>query len=63
MRPLPIVPLLIGMVATVAHCQQTARIVKYHANDIMNVRAKIRYTTLIELPDTEKILEAAMWLG
>jgi type IV secretion system protein VirB9 len=59
MRPLPIVPLLIGMVATVAHCQQTARIVKYHANDIVNVRAKMRYTTLIELPDTEKILEVA----
>src|ERR1700743_3995291 len=55
----PIFPLLLGLVATVAHGQRTARIVKYHANDIVNVRAKMRYTTLIELPSTEKILEVA----
>jgi type IV secretion system protein VirB9 len=59
MRPSPIVPLLLGLAATVAHGQQTARIVKYHANDIVSVRAKMRYTTLIELPGTEKILEVA----
>jgi type IV secretion system protein VirB9 len=34
-------------------------VVKYHANDIVSVRAKIRYTTLIQLPATEKILEVA----
>ena len=33
--------------------------VKYHANDIVSVRAKMRYTTLIQLPSTEKILEVA----
>jgi len=55
----PIFPLLLGLVATVAHGQQSARVVKYHANDIVNVRAKMRYTTLIELPSTEKILEVA----
>ena len=59
MRPSPIVPLLLGLAATVAHGQQSARIVKYHANDIVNVHAKMRYTTLIELPSTEKILEVA----
>jgi type IV secretion system protein VirB9 len=59
MRPSPIVPLLLGLAATVAHCQQSARIVKYHANDIVSVRAKMRYTTLIQLPATEKILEVA----
>jgi type IV secretion system protein VirB9 len=60
MRPSPIVPLLLGLAATVAHGQQTtARLVKYHANDIVNVRAKMRYTTLIELPPTEKIMEVA----
>jgi type IV secretion system protein VirB9 len=60
MRPSPIVPLLLGLAATVAHGQQTtARIVKYHANDIVSVRAKMRYTTLIQLPATEKILEVA----
>ena len=55
----PIFPLVLGLVATVAHGQQSARIVKYHANDIVNVRAKMRYTTLIQLPATEKILEVA----
>jgi len=39
--------------------QQTTRVVKYHANDIISVRAKMRYTTLIQLPATEKILEVA----
>ena len=53
------VPLLLGLAATVAHGQQSARIVKYHANDIVSVRAKMRYTTLIQLPLTEKILEVA----
>jgi type IV secretion system protein VirB9 len=55
----PIVPLLLGLAATVAHGQQTARLVKYHANDIVSVRARMRYTTLIELPATEKILQVA----
>jgi type IV secretion system protein VirB9 len=55
----PIVPLLLGLAATVAHGQQTARLVKYHANDIVSVRAKMRYTTLVQLPSTEKILEVA----
>jgi type IV secretion system protein VirB9 len=59
MRPSPIVPLLLGLAATVAHGQQSARLVKYHANDIVSVRAKMRYTTLIELPASEKILEVA----
>ena len=59
MRPSPIIPLLLGLAATVAHGQQTARLVKYHANDIVSVRAKMRYTTLIQLPSTEKILEVA----
>ncbi len=51
--------LLLGLAATVAHGQQTARLVKYHANDIVSVRAKMRYTTLIQLPSSEKILEVA----
>src|ERR1700722_10337971 len=59
MRPSPILPLLLGLAATVAHGQQTARLVKYHTNDIVRVRAKMRYTTLIQLPTTEKILEVA----
>ncbi len=55
----PIFPLMLGLVATVAHGQQSARVVKYHTNDIVGVHAKMRYTTLIQLPATEKILEVA----
>ena len=54
-----IVPLLLGLAATAAQGQQSARIVKYHLNDIVSLRAKMRYTTLIQLPATEKILEVA----
>ena len=59
MQRSPVVPLLLGLAATVAHGQQQARIVKYHTNDIVNVRARMRYTTLIQLPATEKILDVA----
>ena len=37
----------------------SARTVQYHAQDIVPIRAKLRYTTLIELPATEKVMEAA----
>jgi len=59
MNRTPILPLVLGLVATVAHGQQSARIVHYHTNDIVSVHAKMRYTTLIQLPATEKILEVA----
>ncbi len=55
----PILPLVLGLVATVAHGQQSARIVHYHANDIVPIRARMHYTTLIALPASEKILEVA----
>jgi type IV secretion system protein VirB9 len=44
----------IGLVA-----QDSARTVQYHSLDIVSIRAKLKYTTLIELPTTEKIMEAA----
>ena len=37
----------------------SARTVKYHSQDIVPIHAKLKYTTLIELPATEKIMEAA----
>src|ERR1700677_3218321 len=43
----------------VAFAQDTARTVQYHAQDIIPIRAKVKFTTLIELPATEKIMEAA----
>jgi type IV secretion system protein VirB9 len=43
----------------VAAQDASARTVEYHSQDIVPIRAKLRYTTLIELPSTEKIMEAA----
>ena len=37
----------------------SARTVQYHSQDIIPIHAKLKYTTLIELPATEKIMEAA----
>src|SRR5690349_8343210 len=45
--------------ATLSYGDSAARVVKYQANDIVAVNAKLRYTTLIQLPPTEKILEVA----
>jgi type IV secretion system protein VirB9 len=41
------------------HAQTTSRNVSYHSQDIVPIRAKVKYTTLIVLPATEKIMEAA----
>src|ERR1700677_1071426 len=49
--------LVIASIGAVA--QESARTVQYHFEDIVPIRAKIKYTTLIELPATEKIMEAA----
>jgi type IV secretion system protein VirB9 len=44
----------------VAVAQDTsARTVQYHSQDIVPIHAKLKYTTLIEVPPTEKIMEAA----
>jgi len=45
--------------STASFAQQSARVVKYHANDIIAIKARLRYTTLIALPVQEKILEVA----
>lgn len=46
-------------IALPLHADSTARTILYHAKDIVNIRAKVKYTTLIQLPATEKIIEAA----
>jgi len=38
---------------------ESARTVQYHAQDIVPIHAKLKYTTLIVVPPTEKIMEAA----
>jgi type IV secretion system protein VirB9 len=37
----------------------SARSVQYHSQDIISIHAKLKYITLIEVPTTEKIMEAA----
>ncbi|SRR6266568_3082670 len=54
-----VLSLMLLLAASGGFAQQTARVVKYHANDIISVHAKMHYTTLIQLPASEKILEVA----
>ena len=51
--------IVLALTSIVAVAQESARIVQYHAQDIVPIRAKVKYTTLIEVPPTEKIMEAA----
>jgi type IV secretion system protein VirB9 len=45
--------------STPAAPAEQARTVQYHSQDIVPIRAKVKYTTLIVVPATEKIMEAA----
>jgi type IV secretion system protein VirB9 len=51
------VVLVFSSIAALA--QESARTVQYHSQDIVAIRAKVKYTTLIEVPPSEKIMEAA----
>ena len=51
--------IILLLLSTSLIAQEAARTVQYHSEDIIPVRAKLRYTTLIELPAAEKIMEAA----
>jgi type IV secretory pathway VirB9-like protein len=44
---------------TIAAEDASARTVQYHSQDIVPIHAKLKFTTLIEVPATEKIMEAA----
>src|ERR1700678_3516335 len=58
--PITIAWLALALPSTVAVAQDaSARTVQYHSQDIVPIRAKVKYTTLIEVPPTEKIMEAA----
>jgi type IV secretion system protein VirB9 len=50
--------LVLPTLAVVAQ-EPSARTVQYHSQDIVPIHAKLKYTTLIEVPPTEKIMEAA----
>ncbi len=54
-----IVNVVLAVSSVAALGQESARTVQYHSQDIVAIRAKVKYTTLIELPATEKIMQAA----
>lgn len=49
----------LALSAATVLAQDSARTVEYHSQDIVPIHAKLKYTTLIEVPATEKIMEAA----
>jgi type IV secretion system protein VirB9 len=52
--------LAFALASSVAIAQDASvRTVQYHSQDIVPIHAKLKYTTLIEVPPTEKIMEAA----
>jgi type IV secretion system protein VirB9 len=58
--PITIAWLALGFSSAVAVAEDpAARTVQYHSQDIVPIRAKVKYTTLIEVPPTEKIMQAA----
>jgi type IV secretion system protein VirB9 len=58
--PILITALAVALTASSAVAQDASgRTVQYHSQDIVPIHAKLKYTTLIELPTTEKIMEAA----
>jgi len=60
MYRLPLVVTLAAISSSAAFGQAaSARTVQYHSQDIVPIHAKLKYTTLIEVPPTEKIMEAA----
>ena len=60
MQPIKFIVNAVFAVASIAAlAQESARTVQYHSQDIVAIRAKVKYTTLIEVPMTEKIMEAA----
>jgi type IV secretory pathway VirB9-like protein len=60
MNRVPLVLVLTLASPTATFAQDTsARAVQYHSQDIVPIHAKLKYTTLIEIPPTEKIMEAA----
>jgi type IV secretory pathway VirB9-like protein len=60
MHRIPIVLALAAISTSTALGQEaSARTVQYHLQDIVPIHAKLKYTTLIEVPPSEKIMEAA----
>lgn len=52
-----ILPIVLTLTSASLYAQTAARVVEYRAHDIVPVHGKMYYTTLIELPATEKIIQ------
>ena len=60
LKPICIAGLVLAFSPLGAMAQDaSARTAQYHSQDIVPIHAKLKYTTLIEVPTTEKIMEAA----
>jgi type IV secretion system protein VirB9 len=59
LKTVTIAIMLAALGSVAVRAQTTSRTVAYHTQDIVPIRAKVKYTTLIVLPATEKIMEAA----
>jgi type IV secretory pathway VirB9-like protein len=59
LKAIAIALMLVTLPSVVSRAQTASRNVAYHSQDIVPIRAKVKYTTLIVLPATEKIMEAA----
>jgi type IV secretory pathway VirB9-like protein len=59
LKAIAIALMLATLPSVVSHAQTASRNVSYHSQDIVPIRAKLKYTTLIVIPATEKIMEAA----
>lgn len=54
-----VVAMIAILAATACFADSTARTVKYNSRDIVAIKAKMRYTTMIQLPANEKIMDVA----
>ena len=59
MRRYKLIAVLLAGASVLGFAENAARVVHYHSNDIVAIRAKMRYTTLVQVPAGEKIMEAA----
>lgn len=56
---LPSLAIALSLTVAAAAQDATARTVQYHSQDIVPIHAKLKFTTLIQVPPSEKIMEAA----
>ncbi len=59
MKRYKLIVVLLAGASVLGFAENAARVVHYHSNDIVAIRAKMRYTTLVQVPAGEKIMEAA----